>query len=331
MKDVVIFGAGAIGQLTAVIYKNEYKRKVVAFVDNNTAKIDTEILGIPVISFENYVENHDRYDLIVCANYFTRLDMDKQLKSAGIQDYTIFNENMLYMKERILSWSEVPDCEDVILYHALKDENDIFWIDVGCNDPDIVSSTKLFYDRGWRGINIDIRSDMIDICNNQRQRDINLNIGLGSKRGEAYFYEQGPSGALSTLVESNIAENKVLKRKIEICTLEEVCDKYATNTSISFLKIDVEGMEKDVLLGADFNRYRPLILVIESTMPCTDTPNYEAWENIVLDNRYHFVYSRGNNRFYVADEASRLDERFVPWPEIAAKYYIHHAGVLYTC
>ena len=82
------------------------------------------------------------------------------------------------------------------------------------------------------------------------------------------------------------------------------------------MKIDVERMEKDVVMGADFNADNPKILVIESTFPCTDIPNYDPWESIVLGEGYQFVYSRGNNRYYVSDEGPELKDRFKPWPEI---------------
>ncbi len=99
---------------------------------------------------------------------------------------------------------------------------------------------------------------------------------------------------------------------------------------ISFLKIDVEGMERDVLLGMDFENYRPKILVIESTLPCTEIANYEEWEDIVLTSNYHFAYMHGVNRYYVADEWSELDEKFEPWEMIAGKYCLLHADLLFA-
>lgn len=39
-----------------------------------------------------------------------------------------------------------------MLYHALYGVHDIFYIDVGSNDPWMHSSTKLLYDRGGMGL-----------------------------------------------------------------------------------------------------------------------------------------------------------------------------------
>lgn len=331
MKEIVIFGAGAYGQLASEVFRNDLDCVVRFFIDNDPNKRGKEILGIPVISVEDYANNRYEYEIIICADYLRRMEMGKQLESSGISNFRYFTEDLIYNKERITSWTCVPDCEDIILYNALKEEDSFFWIDVGCNDPDIASVTKLFYEKGGCGINIDIKSDLIDLCNKYRTRDINLNVGVGKENGKACFFEQGPSGALSTLVESNITNDGIKSKYVDVMRLQDICKKYVKDKKISFLKIDVEGMEKDVLLGADFSRYRPKILVIESTLPCTDVPNYDAWENIVISAGYHFVYSRGNNRYYVADEERSLDSRFEPWPKLASKYYIFHVGALYTC
>ena len=97
---------------------------------------------------------------------------------------------------------------------------------------------------------------------------------------------------------------------------------------ISFLKIDVEGAEEGVLNGADFVRYRPWIVVMESTRPNTDVPSYMEWEQILLSQQYHFAFSYGVNRYYVADEKKELDERFLSPQELRKLYRIYHAEVM---
>ena len=77
---------------------------------------------------------------------------------------------------------------------------------------------------------------------------------------------------------------------------------YQVKKKISFLKIDVEGFEEKVLLGADFDKYRPEVIVIESTLPRTDIPCYDQWEYILIRNNYKFAFECGINRYYVAAE-----------------------------
>ncbi len=329
MNEVVLFGAGVQGRTAAAIYKS-LGIGVKCFADNNKSNHGKMVLGIPVVPPDN-LKPDDNIPIIISVGGQAKVEIRQQLENKGFKDISQFNKELLLSKERFVSYAYETELEDLILYHVLKGENEVFWIDVGCNDPDIGSVTKAFYERGHHGINIDIEKGLMQITSNERPRDINLCMGVGSKEGESSFYQQGDWGGLSTLVESNRRDEAVQSAdSVKITTLKNICDEYVKKGKISFLKIDVEGMEKDVLLGMDFDNYRPQILVIESTLPCTDIPNYEEWEDIVFQNKYHFVYMHGVNRYYVADEHTELDNRFVPWEEMAANYCILHADLLYA-
>ena len=92
--------------------------------------------------------------------------------------------------------------------------------------------------------------------------------------------------------------------------MSNICETYVPKgTQIDFCKIDVEGREKSVLLGANFVNYRPKVFCIESTVPLSFRPNYYLWENILIKNNYTFIYSRGVNRFYVDNLIPELLER----------------------
>jgi hypothetical protein len=54
-----------------------------------------------------------------------------------------------------------------------------FYIDVGSQHPDIDSVTRAFYDRGWRGVNIEPVPAYIELLRAARPRDVNLGIALG--------------------------------------------------------------------------------------------------------------------------------------------------------
>jgi hypothetical protein len=50
--------------------------------------------------------------------------------------------------------SYAQNYEDILLGRALR-KSEGFYIDVGANHPVFHSVTKLFHDRGWRGINVE--------------------------------------------------------------------------------------------------------------------------------------------------------------------------------
>jgi peptide methionine sulfoxide reductase MsrB len=50
--------------------------------------------------------------------------------------------------------SYAQNFEDIILWRALKNIKNGFYVDVGAGDPVNHSVTKWFYDQGWSGVNI---------------------------------------------------------------------------------------------------------------------------------------------------------------------------------
>jgi FkbM family methyltransferase len=210
--------------------------------------------------------------------------------------------------------SYAQNFEDVMLWRALKHVESGFYIDVGANDPEIDSVTKAFYERGWRGINIEPVAQWFQRLEAQRPRDINLQVAAGAKQGELVIYEL-PDTGLSTvdkaIAERHEAERGYAKaeRLVPVETLTSVCRRLHMGP-IHFLKIDVEGAEKDVLDGLDLSIIRPWIIVVESTLPNTQVEDYEQWEPILCHADYEYVYFDGLNRYYVAHEHHELKAHF---------------------
>ena len=206
--------------------------------------------------------------------------------------------------------SYAQNFEDVMLWRALKHVETGFYIDVGANDPDADSVTKAFYERGWRGINIDPVPQWFQRLQEARKRDINLQLAVGKQAGEITLYEvpdTGLSTAEKSFAERHQAEMGYQCQELTVRqeTLANLCEQYHI-APIHFLKIDVEGMEKSVLEGADFTAIRPWIVVVESTLPNSQKESFSEWEPIILSAGYQHAYGDGINRFYVADEHSEL-------------------------
>lgn len=205
--------------------------------------------------------------------------------------------------------SYAQNFEDVMLWRALKNIENGFYIDVGANDPTIESVTKAFYERGWHGINIEpLPSHHADLLR-ERPRDINLQCAAGDKSGEIDVWECDVRGwaTVSADVVARHMENghSGTFKKVPVATLTEIC-AHNVKDEIHFLKIDVEGFEKAVIDGMDFSRFRPWIVVIEATKPNSTQENHNEWEEGVIAADYSLAYCDGLNRFYVAKEHPEL-------------------------
>lgn len=228
-----------------------------------------------------------------------------------------FNKKKKFFREisKFVTFSEY--LEDYILFSIFYDVKNGFYIDIGANDPNLCSVTKAFYLRGWHGINIEPLPDKYKSLQLNRKKDINLNICIGKIEGNGTFYLQR---GLSTLIKKYIRKKKK-HINIKINTMKNVCRKYVPNNKeLQFVKIDVEGGEKEVLLGYDFENYRPKVFCIEATYPCTRIPSHKLWEKILIDNDFSFGYQYKVNRFYFDKRIKGLKERFAQISESIKKY-----------
>jgi FkbM family methyltransferase len=210
--------------------------------------------------------------------------------------------------------------EDVMLWRALKHVEQGFYIDVGANDPDYDSVTKAFYERGWHGINVEPVPQWFERLQEARPRDINLQLALGAEPGEITLFEipdTGLSTAEEKFAERHEAERGYQKRelRVKMDTLSSICERFHPDP-IHFLKIDVEGAEKDVFQGTDFEKIRPWIIVVEATLPNSQEEAYSDWEPLLLNAEYEYVYFDGLNRYYVAVEHGNLKDAFKAPPNV---------------
>lgn len=206
--------------------------------------------------------------------------------------------------------------EDVMLRRLFGEQSTGFYIDAGAGHPLQFSVTKHFYERGWTGINIEPAPRFFEELEKDRTRDVNLNAALSDAQGSAVFYEfPAEYAGWSTLsheeAQRHLEDDGVgfTERSVPVKTLAAVCEQYEP-AEIDFMSVDVEGLERQVLLGGDFTRWRPKVCVIEATVPATSIPTHHHWEDLLLEAGYRFGYFDGLNRFYVRDEDAQLLEHF---------------------
>lgn len=209
--------------------------------------------------------------------------------------------------------SYASNFEDVMLWRALKTATPGFYIDIGAHHPFVDSVTMAFYERGWRGINVEPIRHLHEMLVQNRPNDINICAAVAATTGNAEFHEVVGTGLSTT--DKQVAERHrqagydVQDYQVPIITLRDIYDTHQV-TDVHFLKIDVEGSEEQVLLGAALDRVSPWIIIIEATEPNTQIPTHERWEYLLTNEQYTFVYFDGVNRYYLSKEHRNLAEHF---------------------
>jgi FkbM family methyltransferase len=216
--------------------------------------------------------------------------------------------------------SYAQNFEDVMLARVFRDRTDGFYVDVGAGDPVNMSVTKWFYDLGWRGINIEPNPILYARLTTERTRDINLDCAAGAFAGEAQYF-QLPVNELSSCdprvrARAEAAGEPITVRAVRVIPLTEILDRHAGGRSIDFLKIDVEGWERQVLSGLDLRHYRPTVIVVEATFPNTRVASHSEWEELLVGSGYRQVHFDGLSQFYIPGERTDLEVHFQLPPNI---------------
>jgi FkbM family methyltransferase len=208
----------------------------------------------------------------------------------------------------VLSYAQ--NFEDVMLARLFDAATPGFYVDVGAWHPTEDSVTRHFYDAGWHGINVEPIARQHRLFVTERPRDINLNVAVAATAGRRTFHDFSPAGGLSTFEAEIAAKNRALghhcrEYEVEVTTLEEIYARHDVR-QIDFLKVDVEGAEREVLRGANWSAVRPRAVLVEATEPMGTTPTHGAWESILLTHGYLFAYFDGLNRYYLRREDAHL-------------------------
>jgi len=215
--------------------------------------------------------------------------------------------------------------EDVLLARALRHVDAGFYIDAGAGDPRRDSLTLAFYQRGWRGINVEPAPDLQQRLRQARPADVNLAVAVAAGDGDGLLY-QLPGTLLSTrdaaqALQLSAAGHDVIQRQVALRTLDGICAEHAAPT-IHFLRLDAAGAEADALAGLDLRRWRPWILLVRADADPSHRqadwrPDWQpGWQARVLAAGYTLAHADGRNRYYVAAEQAALADalRLPPSP-----------------
>lgn len=209
--------------------------------------------------------------------------------------------------------------EDLIIKGFFPDIKDGFYIDVGANDPVVDSVTKLLYEEGWSGIDVEPIGNLAEALRHDRPRDTVLQIGLSNKAGKLTFTEYPEGNGLSTFDAGMSAyyergshpfpTEKTKKYTVPVKTLDEIIHD-ARVRHIHMLKVDVEGYEYEVIAGKDWREVRPELICIEANHITHD------WRPVLDKHNYYLVFFDGVNNYYLAQESLHRKEYF-NYPDVA--------------
>jgi FkbM family methyltransferase len=147
------------------------------------------------------------------------------------------------------------------------------YVDVGCHHPIVLSNTLWFYRQGWTGINIDPMPGVKRLFDRFRPKDINLELAISTSTGELTFYAAEGRASVYNTANSDVARKLVadgtvknmVEVKVQCATLANVLERHLPkDREISFLSVDAEGHDFQVLQSNNWEKFRPEILLVEA-------------------------------------------------------------------
>ena len=172
-----------------------------------------------------------------------------------------------------ISWSQGG--EDLALLHAISGKKDGLFIDVGAHHPFRFSVTQHLSRLGWCGVNVDANSELIEMFNKERARDINLCAAVGTEKSYSFtiFKEPALSSVNGEWKDKFQAEGWEVEKTVTVpgITLRDIYDQNFSNDCIDLLSIDAEGSDFNVLKSMEFETLDkgrfPRLLLLEAAPP----------------------------------------------------------------
>jgi FkbM family methyltransferase len=168
--------------------------------------------------------------------------------------------------------------EDLIvesIFESLGTRNPSY-LDIGAADPIRINNTYLFYRKGCRGVLVEPNPAYCRKLKVERPRDKVLNVGVGftgDKEADYYMIGGADDSADLNTFSKKQAESYSAKTNGE-GFVEKVIKMPMVNINVmmqenfggapSFLSIDTEGVDFDILGSLDFDRFRPSVVCVET-------------------------------------------------------------------
>ena len=168
------------------------------------------------------------------------------------------------------SWSQFG--EDERFAEEFKGSIDTgYYVDIGANHPCLHSNTYRLYNMGMRGVCVEPNDDLCSLHKRYRPGDILLNSAIGHENTILKFFEFR-CHELSTFSAEDAARREregalrlrtSLKPVLRLQTILEQSIP-AGRTEFVLLSVDTEGWDEVVLRSHDWNRIRPLFVIVEA-------------------------------------------------------------------
>jgi len=194
--------------------------------------------------------------------------------------------------------------EDIIINHIVKNIlkiTNISYLDIGTNHPKKGNNTYKFYQEGCRGVCVEPNPFLVKKINKERPGDKCLSVGVSVKEETKADFFIVDAHTLSTFSKEDAERfeqdgihivEKVIK--VNLMNVNTIISENFDATP-DLISIDVEGLNEEIALSFDFDRFRPKIFCLE-TITYSECNQGKRLDNIIahLVNNDYRLYADTN-------------------------------------
>jgi FkbM family methyltransferase len=177
-------------------------------------------------------------------------------------------------------------CDEVTLLKKYLPQETGYYVDIGAGDPESCSNTWKFYQQGWNGLLIEPYPGFWHRLLRLRPRDHLIPYACSDEDGYARLRICGTCSSIRPDW-SIVEQSELMVETAKLSTILKDFPEIEANCNLC--SIDVEGLEKQVLEGIDWDTFHPDVFCVEYLRFAPDKPREDLsveWESILLEHGY---------------------------------------------
>jgi FkbM family methyltransferase len=209
-----------------------------------------------------------------------------------------------------------PGVENELKEEFFKGHTTGYFVEVGANDPQLLSQTYHLEKLGWTGILVEPQPELATRLADRRNAKVYA-VACSSPANAGKTLTLHLAGIHSSFDPALYlaTERPVGAMEVPVRTLNDLLEEAGAPTPLDFLSMDIEGHEIEALEGFDFARWAPRLLLIEDLAMDLRLHRY------LTARGYRWFRRTGLNNWYVP-ASSPLRAGFQGRLEFFRKYYL---------
>lgn len=184
--------------------------------------------------------------------------------------------------------------DDRLVLEYFRGREGCTFLEAGANDPVSLSQTYLLEQHAWRGVLVEPVASCCERLRAVRTGSRVFQNALGAPEDRGVLRLFVPDGVTELTRAYEAGDEDRVGERIEagFMTLDEVLEASGL-TQLTYLSLDLEGMEDRALMGFDFARWRPELIIVE------DRVDHLRTHRLLCARGYQLVRRNGSNHWYV--------------------------------